>query len=189
MKRPNSGPERIATERRLATEREETRARPFSGRARNHSCAPTEDNDMHSRQKMTPMQRLLAWLALDIAVVAGVGVCLLMTPAVMMSAGCCPGPSCGSGPATGSGSPEGCGSSGHECCAGKCNDSTLACTNPEGGSLSRCELCGGEGEACCDGMTCHPEAPNCTDVYSGGKYTCQSMAPPGAKPPATPAPN
>jgi hypothetical protein len=146
---------------------------------------------MHLRQKMTATQRLLAWFALHIAVVGGVGICLLMTPAVVMSAGCCPGPSCGTGPGTGSGTPEGgCGSSGQVCCVGKCNDpTTLACTNPESASLSRCELCGGEGEACCDGMTCHPDAPYCTDVYTGGKFTCQSMAPPGAKPPASPAPN
>src|SRR5450432_3086239 len=78
-----------------------------TARAPNHSCAPTEEKIMHLRQKMTATQRLLAWFALHIAVVGGVGICLLMTPAVVMSAGCCPGPSCGTGPGTGSGTPEG----------------------------------------------------------------------------------
>ena len=125
------------------------------------------------------MKRLMAGLAVA-ATAIGI-LWFVLAPAFVMSAGCCPGPSCGQGPVTGSGTPEGgCGSANQVCCTGKCNAATLTCTNPDSEQLSRCEVCGGEGQACCDGMSCpNPSAPYCTDVYSGGKYTCQSMAPPG----------
>lgn len=129
----------------------------------------------------TPMLRLLKRIKRALAIIVTVGACLLLTPALVTSAGCCPGPNCagpGSGSGTGSGEGEGgCGNVGQVCCAGVCSKApSLVCSNPDAGALSRCNHCGGLGEPCCDGMSCpDPAAPYCNDKYSGGVFTCQNL--------------
>jgi hypothetical protein len=144
---------------------------------------------MQSRTART--KRIGRLVTSTLAILGVVAACVLLTPVIVTSAGCCPGPNCGTG-GSGSGSNRGggeggCGHIGLVCCEGGCLDASSVCTNPEAGALSRCEHCGSQGEACCTNMSCpDPAAPYCTDVWSGGKYTCQNMPPPGSKPPPKP---
>jgi hypothetical protein len=118
---------------------------------------------------------------------------------------CCSGSTCDNGSlACQGGRCKTCGDIGGPCCGGSCNGSAVCsggscvacggayqpCCNQTtcggglfcsyaGTALAKCEPCGKQGQPCCYGdFGCDNSAPYCTDVYSAGKYTCQSQPSP-----------